>query len=183
MDPLLVPWEKPLQHVSTLVRQFLIDFIIITGTDSLGGMQIFYQILLLSIWPDSDANFAENCVLLGIALNSNITELKENQVLSLLFSQQDSLAVIECLWYFCDQAVFTVVLLGFHLVGLILKCVYYRYRLLISHLQSYWVTWVKLSHYQPAGSSGGDNWARKRDNPNWKQLNPWPPKPLSTVTF
>ena len=31
MDPLLVPWEKPLQHVSTLVRQFLIDFIIITG--------------------------------------------------------------------------------------------------------------------------------------------------------
>merc|ERR1719458_44007 len=75
MDPLLVPWEKPLQHVSTLVRQFLIDFIIIT----------------------------ENCVLLGIALNSNITELKEN------------------------QAVFTVVLLGFHLVGLILKCVYYRY--------------------------------------------------------
>ena len=160
MDPLLVPWEKPLQHVSTLVRQFLIDFIIITGTDSLGGVQIFYQILLLSIWPDSDANFAENCVLLGIALNSNITELKENQVLSLLFSQQDSLAVIECLWYFCDQAVFTVVLLGFHLVGLILKCVYYRYRLLISHLQS---NWVKLSHYQPAGSSGGDNWARKRD--------------------
>jgi len=75
MDPLLVPWEKPLQHVSTLVRQFLIDFIIIT----------------------------ENCVLLGIALNSNITELKEN------------------------QAVFTVVLLGFHLIGLILKCVYYRY--------------------------------------------------------
>ena len=38
MDPLLVPWEKPLQHVSTLVRQFLIDFIIITGNASLGGM-------------------------------------------------------------------------------------------------------------------------------------------------
>ena len=34
MDPLLVPWEKPLQHVSTLVRQFLIDFIIITGNAS-----------------------------------------------------------------------------------------------------------------------------------------------------
>ena len=74
MDPLLVPWEKPLQHVSTLVRQFLIDFIII----------------------------AENCVLLGIALNSNIKELREN------------------------VAVFVVVLLGFHMVGLILKCVYYR---------------------------------------------------------
>jgi len=75
MDPLLVPWDKPLQHVSTLVRQFLVDFIIIT----------------------------ENCILLAFALNSNIKELKENQM------------------------VFTIVLLGFHLVGLILKCVYYRY--------------------------------------------------------
>ena len=74
MDPLLVPWDKPLQHVSTLVRQFLVDFIIIT----------------------------ENCILLAFALNSNIKELKENQM------------------------VFTIVLLGFHLVGLILKCVYYR---------------------------------------------------------
>ena len=87
-----------------------------------------------------DANFAENCVLLGIALNSNITELKENQVLSLLFSQRHLLAVIEYFFdtnHHCDQAVFTVVLLGFHLVGLILKCVYYRYRLLISHLFSH----------------------------------------------
>jgi hypothetical protein len=75
MDPLLVPWAKPLQHVSTLVRQFLVDFIIIT----------------------------ENCVLLGFALSSNIQELKENQVM------------------------IVVVLLSFHLVGLILKCVYYRY--------------------------------------------------------
>jgi hypothetical protein len=48
MDPLLLPWAKPLQHVSTLVRQFLFDLIFVT----------------------------ENCVLLGIALNSNIKELK-----------------------------------------------------------------------------------------------------------
>ena len=48
MDPLLLPWAKPLQHVSTLVRQFLFDMIFI----------------------------AENCVLLGIALNSNIIEIQ-----------------------------------------------------------------------------------------------------------
>ena len=75
MDPLLLPWSKPLQHVSTLVRQFLFDFIIIM----------------------------EDCVLLGYALNSNITELQENKM------------------------VFVITLLGFKLVGLILKCVYYRY--------------------------------------------------------
>jgi type III secretory pathway component EscS len=45
----------------------------------------------------------ENVVLLWIALNSNITELRENQLS------------------------FACVLLGFSLVGLILKCVYYRY--------------------------------------------------------
>ena len=50
MDPLLLPWSKPLQHVSTLVRQFLFDLIFIM----------------------------ENVVLLGIALNSNIIELKVN---------------------------------------------------------------------------------------------------------
>ena len=48
MDPLLLPWAKPLQHVSTLVRQFLFDFIFIT----------------------------ENCVLLAIAVNSNIVEIQ-----------------------------------------------------------------------------------------------------------
>ena len=74
MDPLLLPWTKPLQHVSTLVRQFLFDFIIIV----------------------------EDCVLLGYALNSNITELQDN------------------------KTVFVVALLGFRLIGLILKCVYYR---------------------------------------------------------
>ena len=35
----------------------------------------------------------------------------------------------------CPQAVFTVVLLGFHLVGLILKCVYYRL-VIINHPES-----------------------------------------------
>ena len=74
MDPLLLPWTKPLQHVSTLVRQFLFDFIIVV----------------------------EDCVLLGYALNSNITELQKN------------------------KTVFVITLLGFQLVGLILKCVYYR---------------------------------------------------------
>ena len=74
MDPLLLPWSKPLQHVSTLVRQFLFDFIIIM----------------------------EDCVLLGYALSSNIKELQENKM------------------------VFVITLLGFKLVGLILKCVYYR---------------------------------------------------------
>ena len=56
MDPLLLPWSKPLQHVSTLVRQFLFDLIFIM----------------------------ENVVLLSIALNSNIIELKVNY--SLKFS-------------------------------------------------------------------------------------------------
>ena len=78
MDPLLLPWTKPLQHVSTLVRQFLFDFIILV----------------------------ENCVLLGYAVNSNIIELQEN------------------------KTVFVIVLLGFQMVGLILKCVYYRYVLI-----------------------------------------------------
>ena len=51
MDPLLLPWAKPLQHVSTLVRQFLFDLIFI----------------------------AENVVLLSIALNSHIIELRVRQ--------------------------------------------------------------------------------------------------------
>merc|ERR1712223_927010 len=65
MDPLLIPFTKPLQHVSTLVRQFLFDFIIIV----------------------------EDCVLLGYALTSNITELQDN------------------------KTVFVVTLLGFQLIG------------------------------------------------------------------
>ena len=74
MDPLLLPWSKPLQHVSTLVRQFLFDFIIL----------------------------AEDVVLLAYALNSNVRELQENKL------------------------VFCITLLGFQIVGVILKCVYYR---------------------------------------------------------
>ena len=84
MDPLLLPWSKPLQHVSTLVRQFLFDFIIVV----------------------------EDCVLLGYALNSNITELQDNKM------------------------VFVITLLGFQIVGLILKCVYYRYVILSLSLNS-----------------------------------------------
>ena len=84
MDPLLLPWAKPLQHVSTLVRQFLFDFIIVV----------------------------EDCVLLGYALNSNITELQENKM------------------------VFVITLLGFQLVGLILKCVYYRWNYFYISLES-----------------------------------------------
>lgn len=75
MDPLLIQYAKPLQHVSTLMRQLVFDII-----------------------------FAlENITLLTIALNSNIKELRQN------------------------QASFTMVLLGFTMVGVILKCVYYRY--------------------------------------------------------
>ncbi|XP_040571622.1 uncharacterized protein [Lepeophtheirus salmonis] len=75
MDPLLIPFTKPLQHVSTFIRQLIFDIIFVS----------------------------ENVVLLVIALTSDIKELQENRV------------------------TFAVVLLGFTLVGLILKCVYYRY--------------------------------------------------------
>lgn len=75
MDPLLIPFSKPLQHVSTLMRQLVFDLVFA----------------------------AENVILLAIGLNSNITELQENQY------------------------AFAFVLLGFTLVGLVLKCVYYRY--------------------------------------------------------
>ena len=75
MDPLLIPFTKPLQHVSTLVRQLLFDLIFV----------------------------AENVTLLVIALNSNVIELREHRF---------NLAVI---------------LMGFTIVGLVLKCVYYRY--------------------------------------------------------
>merc|ERR1739838_1172709 len=71
----LLARTKPLQHVSTLVRQFLFDFIIM----------------------------CEDCVLLLYALNSNITELQDNKM------------------------VFIITLLGFKVIGIILKCVYYRY--------------------------------------------------------
>ena len=52
MDPLLINGEKPLQHVSTLVRQLVFDVIFVV----------------------------ENIVLITIALNSNVRELQENQV-------------------------------------------------------------------------------------------------------
>eukprot|EP00095_Tigriopus_kingsejongensis_P008429 maker-scaffold1302_size49677-snap-gene-0.18 protein:Tk08429 transcript:maker-scaffold1302_size49677-snap-gene-0.18-mRNA-1 annotation:"hypothetical protein DAPPUDRAFT_43071" len=75
MDPLLIQYAKPLQHVSTLVRQLVFDLVFA----------------------------AENIVLLVIAISSNILEVQENK------------------WtFFC-------VLLGFTMLGLILKCVYYRY--------------------------------------------------------
>ena len=105
MDPLLVPWEKPLQHVSTLVRQFLIDFIIITGLLLVSFLLwfagnfntcSFFNLLNMYLISTQSSNFPENCVLLGIALNSNITELRENQVSSLLFSHPRS-PVIYCL--------------------------------------------------------------------------------------
>ena len=59
---------------------------------------------------------SENVTLLAIALNSNIKELQEHGL------------------------TFVVVLLGFSLVGLILKCVYYRYL----HTWA-WLIMVRLS--------------------------------------
>ena len=56
MDPLLINGEKPLQHVSTLVRQLVFDVVFVV----------------------------ENVVLITIALNSNVRELHENQVLNVL---------------------------------------------------------------------------------------------------
>lgn len=96
MDPLLLPWSKPLQHVSTLVRQFLFDFIIIM----------------------------EDCVLLGYALNSNIEELQENKM------------------------VFVITLLGFKLVGLILKCVYYRYLHIWAWLIMDYIVKIEDNHWK-----------------------------------
>ena len=64
-----------MQHVGTLLRQLTFDLVFLI----------------------------ENVALLALALNSNITELRENKV------------------------TFSVVLLGFSVVGVILKCVYYRY--------------------------------------------------------
>ncbi len=75
MDPLLIPFSKPLQHVATFMRQVVFDVVLMT----------------------------ENVVLLAIALNSNIRELRDNQLS------------------------FACVLLGFSFVGVVLKCVYYRY--------------------------------------------------------
>ncbi len=75
MDPMLIPFSKPLQHVATFARQVVFDMVLMT----------------------------ENVVLLSIALNSNIRELRDNQLS------------------------FACVLLGFSFVGVVLKCVYYRY--------------------------------------------------------
>ena len=65
----------PVQHVSTLVRQLVMDIVILT----------------------------ENAILLCYALNSNIKELQERQLL-----------------YSCF-------ILGLHIAGLVLKIVFYRY--------------------------------------------------------
>merc|ERR1719411_675158 len=75
MDPLLIPFTKPLQHVSTLCRQLMFDLVFIS----------------------------ENIILLGIALNSEIKELKDNKI------------------------EISIILMGFCIIGIILKCVYYRY--------------------------------------------------------
>jgi len=96
MDPLLLPWTKPLQHVSTLVRQFLFDFIIIV----------------------------ENCVLLAYSLNSNIVELQEN------------------------KTVLIITLLGFQMVGLILKCVYYRYLHIWAWLIMDYIVKIEDNHWK-----------------------------------
>jgi len=96
MDPLLLPWTKPLQHVSTLVRQFLFDFIIVV----------------------------ENCVLLAYAVNSNIVELQEN------------------------KTVFVITLLGFQMVGLILKCVYYRYLHIWAWLIMDYIVKIEDNHWK-----------------------------------
>ena len=52
MDPLLINGEKPLQHVSTLVRQLVFDVVFVV----------------------------ENIVLITIALNAPVKELQDNQV-------------------------------------------------------------------------------------------------------
>ena len=52
MDPLLLPWTKPLQHVSTLCRQLVFDLVFIV----------------------------ENVTLLCIALNSNVIELQQQKM-------------------------------------------------------------------------------------------------------
>ena len=75
MDPLLIQGQRPLQHVSTLMRQLAFDLIFV----------------------------AENLTLLFIALNADYAEIREHKI------------------------TFAIVLLGFSFVGLILKCVYYRY--------------------------------------------------------
>ena len=95
MDPLLIQFSKPLQHVSTLIRQLVFDLVFVL----------------------------ENFVLLFIALNSDITELNENP------------------WSFA------VVLLGFTLVGLILKCVYYRYLHIWAWLIMDYITTTEDGHW------------------------------------
>ena len=65
----------PVQHVSTLVRQVVMDLVILT----------------------------ENAMLLCYALNSNITELRDRQL------------------------IYSCLVMGLHLLGLVLKVVFYRY--------------------------------------------------------
>lgn len=92
----MIQFSKPLQHVSTLMRQLVFDLVFM----------------------------AENIILLGIALNSDITELQENP------------------WSFA------VVLLGFSFVGLILKCVYYRYLHIWAWLIMDYITTTEDGHWK-----------------------------------
>jgi hypothetical protein len=63
-------------------------------------------------------------ILLAIALNSNIKELQEN------------------------QAAFAFVLLGFTFLGLILKCIYYRYLHIWAWLIMDYITKKEDGHWQ-----------------------------------
>ena len=96
MDPLLIASQKPLQHVSTLIRQLVFDIVFVL----------------------------ENMTLLFIALNSNVKELNENRY------------------------AFGVILLGFTFIGLILKCVYYRYLHIWAWLIMDYITKTEDGHWK-----------------------------------
>ncbi|CAB4066236.1 ALDH5A1 [Lepeophtheirus salmonis] len=105
MDNLNFPMLKPDQTISiiTSILSLAWCFTFYHATLKRGALDkdlaaLFYRALIFDI-----IFVSENVVLLVIALTSDIKELQENRV------------------------TFAVVLLGFTLVGLILKCVYYRY--------------------------------------------------------
>ena len=85
----------PVQHVSTLVRQTVMDIVILS----------------------------ENVILLCYALNSNITELRDRQL------------------------PYSVLVIGLHLVGLVLKVIFYRY------LHSW--SWLILDYKTKVDEEGG----------------------------
>ncbi|TRY68445.1 hypothetical protein TCAL_06832 [Tigriopus californicus] len=96
MDPLLIQFAKPLQHVSTLVRQLIFDLVFTL----------------------------ENIALLVFAVHSNIVEVQENK------------------W------TFVFVLMGFTILGLILKCVYYRYLHIWAWLIMDYITKTEDGHWK-----------------------------------